>query len=117
MYLLMMVLDNSAHLGDVLNAWTEAGVPGITILESTGVNRVLRRNEAEAAFAGFSQIFGGGRVGHNTIFSVIADLEIAQRAVAATEQVVGSLNDPNTGIMFAVPLAEVWGRQKNGVGG
>ena len=109
MYLLVMVLDDLEHLNGVLTAWTDAGVPGITILESTGVNRVLQRNTADVAFAGFSQIFGAGRVGHNTIFSVINDLEIAEKAISATEKVVGSINEPHTGIVFAIPLAKTWG--------
>ena len=114
MYLLVMVLDDLEHLNGVLNAWSEVGVPGITILESTGVNRVLRRNEADAAFAGFSQIFGGGRIGHNTIFSVIDDLALAEKAVVATEKVVGPIDDPHTGIVFVLPIAETWGIPKNG---
>lgn len=109
MYLLVMVLDDVSQLNDVLAAWTEAGVPGITILESNGVNRVLQRQAPEAAFAGFGQIFGGGLVGHNTIFSVIDDLEVGERAVAATEKVVGNLKRPHTGIIFALPIAQVWG--------
>ena len=109
MYILVMVLDDAEHLNDVLNAWTQAGVPGITILESTGINRVLQRNVPEAAFAGFSQIFGGGRVGHNTIFSIIEDMAVAERAVAATETVVGDITDPHSGIIFALPLTRVWG--------
>lgn len=114
MYVLVMVLDDAQHLNDVLNAWTQAGVPGITILESTGINRVLQRNEPEAAFAGFSQIFGAGRVGHNTIFSVIDDMAIAERAVAATEVVLGDISAPHTGIIFAMPLTRAWGLPASG---
>ena len=40
---LMFVLDNPSLLNDVLEAWTSAGVKGITILESTGVHRVRDR--------------------------------------------------------------------------
>jgi len=109
MYLLVMVLDDMEHLNEILTAWTEAGVPGITILESTGVNRVLQRDTPDVAFAGFSQIFTGGRVGHNTIFSVIDDLDLAEKAVAATEKVVGSIDEPHAGIIFALPLAKTWG--------
>ena len=109
MYLLVMVLDNVSHLNDVLDAWTKAGVPGITVLESTGVHRVLQRQQPEAAFAGFSQIFGGGRIGHHTLLSVVDELEVAERAVAATEKIVGSLQNKHTGIAFAVPIAKVWG--------
>lgn len=109
MYLLIMVLDDSAYLNDVLAAWMEAGVPGVTILESTGLNRVLQRNAPDVAYAGFSQFFGGGRIGHNTLFSVIEDLATAEKAVAATEKIIGSLNKPRTGIIFALPIAQSWG--------
>jgi hypothetical protein len=66
-YMLIMVLDDVAHLNDVLQAWIQAGVRGVTILESTGLNRVLRRRSADPVYAGFSQIFGSARVGHNTL--------------------------------------------------
>ena len=113
MYLLVMVLDNAEHLSEILDAWQRAGVPGITILESTGVNRVLQRTHADPAFAGFGQIFGGGRVGHNTIFSIIDDLVLAETAVAETEKLIGSMNQPHTGVIFAVPVAKTWGAEKN----
>ena len=43
MYLLFCVLDNPAHLAAVLDGWTEAGVLGITVLDSTGVQRMRER--------------------------------------------------------------------------
>lgn len=109
MYLLVMVLDDSTRLNEVLAAWMAAGATGVTILESTGVNRVLLRHKAEPAFAGFSQIFGSGRVGHNTLFAVIDTLDLAEAAVAATEEVLGNIKEPDTGIIFAVPVARAWG--------
>lgn len=109
MYMLIMVLDDSARLNEVLEAWVEAGVKGVTVFESTGINRLLLRTEARPMFAGFTQIFGSGRVGHNTLFAVIDDLELAEAAVAATESVLGDLNQPHTGIIFAVPVVKTWG--------
>ena len=109
MYLMIMVLDNSSHMNDVLKAWVDAGVKGITILESTGVNRVLPRQQAEPLFMGFSQLFGSGRVGHNTLLAVINSLDVAETAVAATEKVVGNLNEPNTGVVFVTPVVKTWG--------
>lgn len=108
-YLLIMVVDDVAHLNDVLQAWIEAGVQGVTVLESTGVNRVLERAQPQSMFMGFSQIFGAGRVGHNTLFAVIDSLEVAETAVEATEAVVGDLMQPHTGIVFAIPIAQTWG--------
>jgi hypothetical protein len=109
MYMLIMVVDDSTRLNEILRAWKDAGVKGITILESTGVNRVLPRPTAEPMFAGFSQIFGSGRVGHNTLFAVIDELELAEAAVAATEEVLGDMTEPHTGIIFAVPVVKTWG--------
>ena len=109
MYMLVMVLDDTAHLNDVLNAWESAGVGGVTIIESTGLNRVLQRHSADMAFAGFSQIFGSGRVGHNTLFTVIDTLDMAEAAVNATEAVLGDLTEPDRGIIFALPVAKTWG--------
>lgn len=109
MYLLVMVLDDSQRLNEVLAAWETAGVTGITILESTGVHRIFLRRKAEPAFAGFSQILGGGRVGHNTLLAVIEKMDVAEAAVAATEAVLGELAQPNKGIIFVVPVAKAWG--------
>lgn len=109
MYLLIMVLDDVTHRDQVLEAWIEAGVKGVTVLESTGINRVLQRTEAQPMYMGFGQLFGGGRVGHNTLFAVIESLDLAEKAVLGTEAVIGDLSAPDTGIMFAVPVSKVWG--------
>ena len=109
MYILFMVLDNSTHLNEVLEAWSEVGVGGVTIFESTGINRVLTRRQPNAAFMGFARLLADERVGHNTIFTIIEELALAEKVVAATERVVGSLDSPDTGIIFALPVAQVWG--------
>lgn len=109
MYMLIMVLDDVSRRNEVLDAWIGAGISGITILESTGVNRVLLRHSARPMYAGFSQMFGNRTVGHNTLFAVIDSMELAEAAVAATETIFGDFNQPHTGIIFVVPVAKVWG--------
>ena len=109
MHMLIMVLDDTTRMNEVLSAWREAGVKGVTILESTGFNRILTRAGPTAMGLGFSQLFGGGRVGHNTLFAVIDSLEIGEAAAAATEAVLGDLRQPHTGIIFALPVAKTWG--------
>lgn len=108
-YLLIMVLDDSNRLNEVLEAWRTAGIQGITIFESTGVNRVLPRHSAQPMFAGFGQMFGGGRVGHHTLFAIIDSLDLAEAAVESTEAVIGKLTDPHTGIVCITPVLKVWG--------
>lgn len=114
MYMLIMVLDDVSHLNDVLAGWENAGVRGVTILESTGLHRVLMRHKPEAAYAGFGRIFGSGQVGHNTLFAIVDEMAIVEAAVVATEQIVGKLDEPYTGIMFALPVIKAWGMSSGG---
>ena len=109
MFLLLMVLDDSTKLSEVLEAWRGVGVPGITILESTGMNRVLPRHTAQPMYAGFSHLFAGGRVGHNTLFAIVESMSIAESAASATEELLGDLSKPHTGIMCAIPISQTWG--------
>ncbi len=113
MYMLIMVLDNIAHRNDVLASWENAGIRGVTILESTGLHRVLLRHRPDVAYSGFGRIFGNTETGHNTLFAVVDDMAIIEAAVAATERIVGKLDGPNTGIMFALPISRVWGLPHN----
>jgi hypothetical protein len=121
MLLLWLVLDNPGMLNDVLEAWTDVGARGVTILESTGVHRVRSKvSEQDAPFLlGFSRLLRTDQVGHNTLFTVVPGMEIVERLVEATEEIVGDLSQPNTGVLFALPVAAAWGLPKepfDGVG-
>jgi nitrogen regulatory protein P-II 1 len=111
---LWLVLDNPALLNDVLAAWTEVGVRGITILESTGVHRVRSRASSQDVpfMLGFSRLLRTDQVGHNTLFAVVPTMEIVEQLVAATEKIVGDLSQPHTGVLFAVPVTAAWGLPK-----
>lgn len=109
MLLLILVLDDVSRLKELLVAWERVGVRGVTILESTGLARTLERRRPQAAYAGFSQLFGGGRIGHNTLFAVIEDMGTAEAVAAVTEQTLGDLNQPDTGILFVLPVLRAWG--------
>jgi hypothetical protein len=114
MYQFWLVLDNPALLNDVLEAWSDVGVRGVTILESTGVHRVRSRASAQDVpfMLGFSRLLRTDQVGHNTLFAVVPDMAVVERLVAATEAIVGDLSQPNTGVLFAVPVAAAWGLPK-----
>lgn len=111
---LWLVLDDPALLNDVLEAWTDIGVRGITILESTGVHRVRSRASTQDVpfMLGFSRLLRTDQVGHNTLFAVVPSMEMVKKIVAATETIVGDLSQPHTGVLFAVPVAAAWGLPK-----
>lgn len=114
MYLLVCVLDDSEKLNALLESWTQAGVAGITVLESTGVQRVRQRASRQdlPMFMGFSRLLRTDEYSHNTLFAVVPDRETVQRVVVATEAVTGDLSQPHTGILFVLPVAAAWGLPK-----
>ena len=111
--LLVLVLDNTELLRDVLQAWEDAGVPGATVLESTGLRRVtdMFGRDDLPLLPSLREITEKEHAAHRTIFSVIDDDAIVERAIAATERVTGDLSQPHTGILFVVPVVRVVGGQ------
>ena len=108
--LLVMVLDDPALLDRVLQAWLDAGVCGLTVLDSTGVQGARGRASGNdlPTFLGFRRLSRIDQHGHYTLFTV-ADAETLQRVVPATEAIVGDLDAPHTGILFTLPVNQVWG--------
>lgn len=111
--ILVMVLDNPALLDQVLEAWTEAGASGITVLDSIGVHHLHEASESGLpTFLGFRRLLRTAQYSHNTLFTV-ADEETIKRVVPATAAIVGDLNAPDTGILFTVPVGQAWGLDKS----
>lgn len=113
--LVILVLDNVDRLEDVLNAWWDAGAPGITILESSGAARHLARQGARddlPLLPSLSSLLGHREIHHRTLFAVLPDGFTYEKLFDATEAVVGPLQQPNNGIMFAVPVLLARGHQR-----
>jgi nitrogen regulatory protein P-II 1 len=111
--LLVMVLDDPALLNEVLEAWTDAGVRGITVLDSTGVARLRRRAARNdlPTFLGFCRLWRTDQYCHCTLFAVV-NAEIVERVVPVTTAIVGDFNAPHTGILLTLPVGQVWGLAK-----
>jgi hypothetical protein len=115
-YLVVLVLDDPDKCKDVLDAWEEAGVDGITILESTGVGRIRRSGIRDdlPLMPSLSDLFKSSETHHRTLFSVVDSEEITEKLFHATGSVIGDLNQPNTGLMFSLALHRVAGLHKKG---
>lgn len=110
MYMVMFVIDDPNQLDDVLNAWEATGVSGVTIIESTGINRRRRAQQVGTAFmAGINRFASSGQEGHYTLFVIVQNEKMVTACQRAAEEVVGSLNDPNTGVLAAWRLDAVVG--------
>ena len=110
MYMVMFVLDDPSRLDEVLDAWDSIGVTGVTIIESTGINRRRRARQVGAMFmAGINRIMSSDQESHYTLFTMVHDQEVVQKCIGAAEEIVGDLALPNSGVLASWPLDLVKG--------
>jgi hypothetical protein len=109
MHMIMFVLDDPNKLDEVLDAWDTIGVSGVTIVESTGIVRRRRFQAGSPLMAGFNRLMQSDQEGHYTLFTIVKGEEIVRKCIAAVEEIVGNLKEPNTGVMAAWPVSVVKG--------
>ncbi|OGO39730.1 MAG: hypothetical protein A2Z04_08415 [Chloroflexi bacterium RBG_16_57_9] len=112
--LLMMILDDVQKLRPLLDAWEKAGVPGVTILESTGMHRTqgwLARDDLPfvPTLRNLLQVEG---INQRTLFALLDDEETLERAVQVACEVIGDFAEPNTGLLFVLPVSRALGLKK-----
>jgi hypothetical protein len=109
-YALLFVLDDPDRLDEVLTSWNEIGVRGVTIMESTGWQRRRIQQSMLGARFDFASLAGGARLeNHMTLFVVVENRNIVQKALETVESIVGDLDLPDTGILVAWPIEIVKG--------
>ncbi|MCI0520185.1 MAG: hypothetical protein L0Z70_07990 [Chloroflexi bacterium] len=106
MFMIMFVLDDPDRLDALLEAWEKAGVRGATIVESTGIHRRLKKL---VPMRYLFQTAGNVEENHCSLFAIVESDALVQACLRATEQLVGDLDEPDTGVFAAWPLAVVKG--------
>ena len=111
MKLMVLILNKTEALEYLLEGLSAAGIGGATIIPSSGMAMTLSKMNSSFLSSSIRSMFSGDEDDNKTIISVIDNdqLDIARRVVYNT---VGDLSQPNTGIMFTVPLDFVEGRRK-----
>lgn len=116
MNMVMLVIDNPRQLDTVLAAWEGQGVSGVTIIESTGINRRRRAQQVGKPFmAGMNRLLGDDLENHYTLFVIVPDEAAVQACLRAAEEILGDLNEPNSGVLAAWPLTTVKGVPPEGL--
>lgn len=108
---LFIVLNKPNYLEDLLDEFIEIGVKGATILESQGMGFAMTHGGYgnEPFFGKIRSIIDNSRPYNKTIFAVIEDEETLERAVKATKKVLGDIYEPGVGMMFTMPVNNVYG--------
>jgi hypothetical protein len=116
-YFVVLVLDDINRGPEVMDAWVKAGVGGITIIESTGLARLRQiqgHRDDIPLMPSIRALFQTREEHHRTIFSIVEGEEMVNRLIEVTEGIVGELDEPNTGILFALPISHVAGVPRRG---
>jgi nitrogen regulatory protein PII len=119
MFMILFVLDASDRCDEILTAWEEAGVSGVTILVSTGLGRVKQKAALREDFPlmpSLEEFFTHEENQNRTLMTIVPDQVTVDRVVEVTQRLIGDLDLPNTGILAVLPVAQVYGlhRKANG---
>ena len=112
MKLLVFVLNNTDKLEELMVEISESGIHGATIIDSEGMAQVLTHSKEDDPLIGYLRsIIDTSKESNKTILFVAEDEEILIiREVI--KKVIGDLSQPQTGILFSVPVDFVDGIQK-----
>ena len=106
--LLLVILNNTAILPELLKVWREIGVPGTTILNSAG-GHASRQWLSRVGLGSLSDLFEAKEVQTRTLIAVFNDDELLAQAIAEAERIVGGFDQPDSGMMVVLPVSQAIG--------
>lgn len=111
MQVIFVVLNKIECLEDLLARLKKAGVNGGTIIESTGMVKSLDDSDESYLLGSLRLFLDNPRPDSKTIFFIVNDdqVDIVRKTV---DDVLEGINNPNTGIMFGIPISFADGLMK-----
>lgn len=109
-YLLVLITDEEELVLDILDAWEQAGVPGVTTVDTRGSKHKQNAARDDLPFVvSLRGVLESKGVRTKTLISVIQDPHILEQAVNAVLKIIPDFAQGHRGIMFTTPLQQVWG--------
>ncbi len=105
MKLLVVVLNATEMLEQVLEGLIETGITGATVVDSIGMGHII---EDVPLFAGMRNLFRSARPRNNIIFSVIGEAQ-ARESLEVMDKILGCSHQEGKGIAFVLPIDAVIG--------
>lgn len=109
MKLLIVIVEDPDKIEPLMDNWYENKISGATIIDSRGMGHIIADNYS--IFSRFSDLTGarGGSYHNNVIFTIIEKDEVLEKAIEAVYKIIGNLNEPDTGMLFTLPIGRVEG--------
>jgi nitrogen regulatory protein PII len=112
MFMIFFVLNDASKLEEVLDAWNNVGVGGMTVFASTGLGRIKKYSalrEDIPLIPSLEDLFSHEEILNRTVITLVHGEEMVDAIVDATQKITGDLNLPNTGVLAVLPLARLYG--------
>ncbi|MBC8330417.1 MAG: CBS domain-containing protein [Anaerolineae bacterium] len=109
--LLLVILNDTSKLPDILNIWRKIGVPGTTILKSAG-GHASRAWLSRVGLGAINNLFETKEVQTRTLIAVFDNEELLAQAIAEAERIVGGFDQPNSGVVLVLPVSQAIGIYK-----
>jgi nitrogen regulatory protein P-II 1 len=113
--MVIMVLDDPTKTDVLLRAWLDLGVTGTTIFNSTGLARELCEFGARddlSLMPSLTQLLQCREEAHRTLLAIVPENFDLDRLAEVSQSIVGSFDEPDTGILFSIPVGRVWGLRR-----
>ena len=110
MYLLVNILKKTQPLSDIMGAFAKIGITGSTVINGTGMGRVLMQTKATLALSDqINKVITDLESDNHIIMTDIKDKDKLYKAIETIKSFCGDLCEPGKGILFAMSLEVVEG--------
>ena len=108
MKLLIIVLNKIECLERLITAFGDNQIPGATIIDSRGMAQELESFSDMDFMFSLRMLINPAHKENKTIFMVVPD-EMVDKVSRIVNEVTGGLDQPDTGILFTVPIDHIEG--------
>ena len=115
MFVLFIILNEIDYIEDILSGFVENKISGATILESQGMGSAIANsnNESIPLFSTLRMLIGDSDPYSKTIFTVLENETMVDKAVSVVQGVLSDIKDTGIGFMFTVPVSKVYSIKKD----
>jgi nitrogen regulatory protein PII len=102
---IMVVLNNTELLEEVIEYFVEMEVFGATVVDSVGMGKILAYDIP--IFAAFKELMVGSRATNKTIFTTVED-NILDEFMEGLDKII-KFDEPGTGVAFIIDIYKAYG--------
>jgi nitrogen regulatory protein PII len=111
MKLLVYVMNKVDLMDRFIHRLKEINIKGATVIESTGMGRILAENDDMDFIGSLKVLFDNPRAISRTFLMALEDEQVPV-VLQLIDEIAGDLSRPNTGIVFTLPIETIKGYKK-----